>query len=138
MNNDPGMPSKCILLVEDEALVALDAEDALLEAGYDVVGPAYRLDEALDFVRGGAQFHAAVLDVNLAGSRVWPVADILFERKIPFVLLSGFGKDIGCPPSCDQAPRLSKPLCREELIEALAALFAPVRSTSRKVCLPSP
>lgn len=110
-----------VLLVEDEALIALHTQDVLCEAGYEVIGPVDRLDEALSLARS-EQFHAAVLDVNLAGELVWPVADILFERGIGFLLLTGFGFRLEIPPSCNGAPRLTKPLTRDDLLAALATM----------------
>ena len=90
------MKSSRILLVEDEALIAMDTEDALVDAGYAVVGPADRLDTALALARA-APIDAAVLDVNLAGSMVWPVATALQQRGIPYVLLTGFGAYLDAP-----------------------------------------
>lgn len=79
-----------ILLVEDEGLVAMLAEDLLAEAGHDVV-LAMRLDQALKFVCS-ENFDFAVLDVNLgAGVSSYPVARLLIERGIPFVFASGYG-----------------------------------------------
>ncbi len=110
-----------VLLVEDEALIALHTQDVLCEAGYEVVGPADRLEEALSLAQS-EQFHAAVLDVNLAGEFVWPVANILFERGIGFLLLTGFGYRLEIPPSCNGAPRLTKPLSRDDLLAALTTI----------------
>jgi DNA-binding response OmpR family regulator len=125
------MGPKRILLVDDEALVALGAEDALLEAGYSVVGPADRLESAL-LLAESEILDAAVLDVNLAGVYVWPVADALHARGVPIVLLTGFGKGLDLPPSCQRAPVLAKPLKPPELVAALEAQIARVRSASRR------
>jgi DNA-binding response OmpR family regulator len=122
-----------ILLVDDEALVALHAEDVLGDAGYEVVGPAHRLGDALSLL-DKEPFDAAVLDVNLAGEYVWPVAEQLFARKIPFVLLTGFGKGLKLPRCCARAPRLSKPLRADELIDALKGVLR-ARSPSPQASL---
>ena len=124
------MRPKRILLVEDEALVALAAEDALLDAGYVVVGPADRLESAL-FLAESEELDAAVLDVNLAGVYVWPVADALDARSVPFVLLTGFGKGLDLPPSCQRHPVIAKPLKPQDLLVALKAQLARARSASR-------
>jgi DNA-binding response OmpR family regulator len=116
------LQSKRVLLVDDEALIAMDAEDVLIDAGYCVVGPAHRLEFALKLARE-APLDAAVLDVNLAGLAVWPVADSLFARGIPFVLLTGFGRGLEIPDSCLGAPMIGKPLCAAELLGALDSLF---------------
>jgi CheY-like chemotaxis protein len=125
--------AKRILLVDDEALVALAAEDILISEGYSVVGPADRLDSALRLVENEA-LDGAVLDINLAGDYVWPVADALFERGVPFVLLTGFGKGLDLPPSCRRTPLLTKPVKPPELAAALKAQIARVKLTNRTAC----
>jgi DNA-binding response OmpR family regulator len=127
------VPPRRILLVDDEALVAMDAEDVLTDAGYCVVGPAYSLETALDLARK-APVHAAVLDVNLAGVAIWPVADLLFARGIPFILLTGFGKGLKLPNSCKDAPVVGKPLQASDLLTAIESLFPRVKSPSPQVC----
>ncbi len=125
------MGAKRILLVDDEALVALAAEDVLTEAGYVVVGPVSRVERALPLAES-AEIDAAVLDVNLAGVYVWPVAEALTARKIPFVLLTGFGKGLDAPRCCSRTPILAKPLRGPDLLAALEAQMARVRSSSHK------
>lgn len=84
----PGM--RRILVVEDEALLAMMIEDMLTEAGYEVVGPAPRLEDALELARNAA-FDIAILDMNLAGVSSIPVADVLRSRGIPYVFATGYG-----------------------------------------------
>jgi two-component system, chemotaxis family, sensor kinase Cph1 len=110
-----------ILLVEDEALIALHTEDVLLEHGHIVVGPADRLDHALALARQEV-IDAAVLDINLAGKPVWPVAEVLQSRAIGFVLLSGFGASLEVPLAFKTAPSLRKPVHPEDLLSALTQL----------------
>ena len=107
-----------VLLVEDEALIALDTADALEEAGYDVIGPADRVPSALALLETETP-DIAVLDVNLAGILVWPVAEQLLARGIPFLLLSGFGNSIEAPASLRGVPRLAKPFMPRQLLAAL-------------------
>jgi len=114
---------KRVLLVEDEALIALDAEDALQAAGFQVIGPAHQFSRAKKLAES-AEFDAAVLDISLAGVLVWPVAEILDARKIPFVLLTGFGRGLDPPPSCGRAPLLAKPLRPDDLVAALTKVLA--------------
>ena len=128
------MGAKRILLVDDEALVALAAEDILISQGYSVVGPADRLESALRLAQTEA-LDGAVLDINLAGVYVWPVADAPHARGVPFVLLTGFGKGLDLPPSCRRAPLLTKPVRPPELAAALEEQIARVRSANRKACL---
>src|SRR5262249_55134475 len=79
-----------VLVVEDEALVAMVVTDALMELGYEVVGPFGRPSDALAAIKSGP-IDAAVLDINLAGTMVYPVADELVARGIPFVFVTGYG-----------------------------------------------
>jgi CheY-like chemotaxis protein len=115
-------PKRRILLVEDDALLALDTQDVLTDAGYDVVGPAATLARALVFAET-APLSGAVLDVNLNGLNVWPVAEALHKRGIPFVLLTGFGADLEKPPYCAREPHLHKPVVPQLLVEALAGIL---------------
>ena len=112
-----------VLLVEDEALIALEVVEVLEEADYAILGPADRVPAALTLLAHETP-DVAVLDVNLAGTAVWPVAELLLARGIPFVLLSGFGNSIDVPASLRGAPRLGKPFVQRQLLEALGNLLA--------------
>jgi DNA-binding response OmpR family regulator len=84
-----------VLVVEDEALIGMLLEDELLEAGAEVVGPACSVKEALeliDQVTADGGLSAAVLDINLEGETVLPVADRLAALNVPFVFATGYGK----------------------------------------------
>lgn len=96
-----------ILVVEDEFLVATLLEDDLQQAGCVVVGPFANLASALRASRQ-ARFDLAVLDVNLNGEMVYPLADELAERQIPFIFLSGYGLQ-SVPEKYRAAPRVAKP-----------------------------
>lgn len=113
-----------ILLVEDEILIALDTSDVLTAAGYEVIGPATSLQAALALAER-EPLHGAVLDVYLAGKYVWPAAEKLAERRVPFVLLTGFGAGLDVPVEFTAAPRLGKPIDGPGLIRALGAVSAP-------------
>ena len=80
-----------MLVVEDEVLVAMLIEDMLTELGFEVLGPAMRLDAALKNGEGTIVFDLAVLDVNLANEQSFPVAHLLQERGIPFFFATGYG-----------------------------------------------
>jgi CheY-like chemotaxis protein len=111
-----------ILIVEDEMLVAMSFEDMLTELGYEVAGIASRLDSALAMARDG-NFDAAMLDVNLAGDRSFPVADLLIGRGIPFLFATGYG-----PEGIDEKYRgrlvLQKPFLADDLAAAVRGLCA--------------
>lgn len=102
-----------ILVVEDEALVAMLVEDALLEAGAEVIGPAATVAEALSLLRDGEP-SAAVLDLNLAGEASTPIADTLARMGVPFVVATGYGAE-GLPAQHAAVPVLAKPYDPEEL-----------------------
>jgi PAS domain S-box-containing protein len=82
-----------VLIVEDAVLLALELETGLSEAGAEIVGPAYELEEAMALL--DRPIDAAVLDANLNGRSVMPVAEALFKRKVPFVFATGYGETGG-------------------------------------------
>jgi CheY-like chemotaxis protein len=81
-----------VFVAEDEILIALVLQDILEELGHSVVGPAARVEDACRIARDGA-FDLAILDVKLADSEVYPVAEILEARGIPFAFATGYGRD---------------------------------------------
>jgi PAS domain S-box-containing protein len=102
-----------ILLVEDEALVAMMMRDSLVELGFCVVGPFDRAAEALACATDDA-LDAAILDVNLTGDLVYPVAERLAGRGVPFVFVTGYDAE-GIDPRFAHVPVLQKPIKREVL-----------------------
>jgi CheY-like chemotaxis protein len=116
-----------VLVVEDEFAVLLLVEDMLNELGCTIVGTATRLSDALTLA-GKAECDAAILDVNLNGENVGPVAEALDGRGIPMVFSTGYGKS-GLEPRWRERPVLQKPYRLEEFAAALsAALVNPVRT----------
>jgi CheY-like chemotaxis protein len=115
---------KCVLVVEDEMLLALDLEEGLRDLGCVVVGPAGTLRSALRLIETET-VDAAILDVNLAGERVFPVARRLAEQGIPFVFATAYA-DAGeiYPVDVQSAPRLSKPYTVQQALQTLSALVA--------------
>ena len=111
-----------VMVVEDELLIAMLIEDTLAEAGYDVVGPFSNLTDALRAARE-ATIDVALLDVNLRGERVYPVAEVLESRAIPFLLLSGYGTD-AIPATRKHWSACSKPFMPADLKRQLAELIA--------------
>jgi CheY-like chemotaxis protein len=111
-----------VLVVEDEMLVSLLIEDALSDSQCTIVGPYDRVPAALEAARTLA-LDAAVLDVNVAGTLVYPVAEALSARGIPFLLLSGYGP--GAVPIEHASWRVcSKPFRMERLMAMLAEQIA--------------
>jgi DNA-binding response OmpR family regulator len=106
-----------VLVVEDEIMVAIYVEDLLTELGFEVVGIATGLRQALPLARSG-NFDFAVLDINLAGEMSFPIADILRERGIPFLFASGYGSK-GLTEDYRSATRIQKPFVSEQLARAI-------------------
>ncbi|PZM14645.1 response regulator [Rhizobium tubonense] len=111
-----------ILIVEDEALVAMLLEDLLTEMGHEVVGPAFRIDEALKLARQ-AELDIAILDVNLSGNQSFPVADILRQRNIPFMFATGYGAE-GFRDGYRNEVTLRKPYELGDLERAIATVLS--------------
>ncbi|WP_296600652.1 response regulator [Phenylobacterium sp.] len=97
-----------ILVVDDEPLVAMLIEDLLRDEGVEVVGPASSLAQALELA-GDPGLDGALLDVNLAGEFVYPVAEILRARDVPFAFVTGYGR-AGLDPDFADAPVMPKPV----------------------------
>lgn len=110
-----------VLIVEDAVLLALELETGLSDAGATVVGPAYELEEALALL--DQPIDAAVLDANLNGRSVTPVAELLQQRGIPFVFATGYGESAGAPGGFD-APVIRKPYDVTQVAAAVAELLA--------------
>jgi DNA-binding response OmpR family regulator len=115
-----GLQGVRILVVEDEFLVATLIQDILEAAGYVVSGPIPRLAEAVKAAEVDA-CDAAVLDVNLAGHRVFPVAEVLSRRQIPFVFVTGYGSDT-LPAEHHARPSIRKPFRNQELLNVVSEL----------------
>ncbi len=111
-----------ILVVEDEMMIALLIEDALNGLGYEVVGPASKLEAAIKLARDET-FHAAILDVNIRGGDTYPVATILRERGIPFVLASGYG-GWALPPALKGHVLLQKPFTASDVETAIGTMLS--------------
>lgn len=107
-----------VLLVEDEMMIALLLEDMLAALDCEVVGPAARLDKAPQMAQQQA-LDVALLDVNLNGQEIYPVADALAAREIPFVFVTGYGRGALRAPYCN-CPILQKPFRRDDLRELFA------------------
>ena len=115
-------PRRRILIVEDEMLIAMLVEQMVLDLGYDVVGPAVSVDEALRFTQTDV-IDCAILDMNLGrGAVSTPIALVLESRGIPYILASGYG--------ATQTSRghrattvLNKPFLTDDLEKALRQIF---------------
>jgi CheY-like chemotaxis protein len=112
--------SRRVLVVEDEMLIGMLLEDMLTDMGHTVVAIVPRVNEALAAAQR-EEFDLAILDVHLNGQAVFPVADALIERGIPFVFATGYGER-GLPEQYRKRPILQKPFAKDDLEKILAAL----------------
>jgi two-component SAPR family response regulator len=124
-----------ILVVEDEFLVAMELETMLRDLGGEVIGPLGRLDEAVAIAREEA-LDLAILDVNIGGQLVTPVADALAARTIPFVFCTGYD-GATLPGRHASAPVLMKPCQAHELKEAVLSSLRDRAGPARASCPPS-
>lgn len=108
------------LIVEDEAIVAMDLELKFEQLGFEVVGLASSIAEATDLLARTSP-DIALLDANLHGERVGPIADILEKRSIPFAFASGYGRE-ALPDGFQEAELLSKPFSDARLVNVLSRL----------------
>jgi CheY-like chemotaxis protein len=113
----PGAVS--ILVVEDEFLLAEAMADALIALGVQVVGPVGDLAAALALA-SAAKIDGAVLDINLRGEMVFPLADALAERGVPYIFATGYEQD-SIPERFRAAPTVSKPVDVQALKSLLVA-----------------
>ena len=115
------LAGKRILLVEDEAVIAFAVEDMLLELGCEVVGPAFRVEEALPLADEAA-LDAAILDVNLNDQRSYRIAESLKRRSVPFLFATGYAEG-GVEWDGAEVPVLAKPYRKDQIASALQALL---------------
>lgn len=116
----PNVAGMHVLVVEDEALVAMAIEDTLEEFGCEVVGVASRIDTAKTAIRA-RDFDCAILDINVHGEPIYPVAEKLDEQHVPFIFLTGYDTKEVMQAFRDH-PVLHKPLEPWALREALARM----------------
>lgn len=113
---------RAILLAEDEFFLAMDLQEALQGAGATVIGPVASVGQALRLLEAERRIDAAVLDVNLGGEMVFPVADRLLERGVTVLLATGYNED-DLPTRFARVPRCEKPID----VAALMRILAPAR-----------
>ena len=115
-----------VLVVEDEVLVANTLEAVLRHAGCEVLGPISSLDKAVAAARH-EEIDVALLDLNLAGNKVYPVAEVLLKREIPFVLMTG-NRGEALPSGYEGRPVMFKPFPVESMLDVLRKMLERARS----------
>jgi two-component system, response regulator PdtaR len=109
-----------VLIAEDEFLVGMQLEEDLLSAGHSIVGPFSTLEKATRSSRR-EQFDLAILDINLNGDMVYPLADELLHRGVPFIFLSGY-LPADLPEKFRESPQLMKPHDPAALVKTIQAV----------------
>lgn len=122
MEIDLSLAGTRVFIVEDEALILFSLEDMLADLGCEVVASALRIDDALAKV-GVLAFDVAILDVNVAGERIDPVADLLAARGVPFVFATGYNRP-SLPPDHRERALIAKPYRTVEVEAALGAALS--------------
>lgn len=123
-SDEAALGGRRIFLVEDEALVLMLLEDILTDLGCTIVGPAERLADALAIATDPAvTIDAAVLDVNIRGEAVFPLAEALAARGVPFAFATGYGA-AGLPDHWRDRPVLPKPFDQVDVARVIARALA--------------
>ena len=112
------LSARRVLLVEDEALVAMLLETILEDMGCIPVGPAASVEDGLVMANDAESLDAALLDVNVAGRQVFPIAEALKTRGVPFVFSTGYGES-GLPDAWRGHPTVQKPFTESAIRAAL-------------------
>ena len=124
----PALTGLKVFAVEDESLVAMQLEDMLYDFGCEVVGVAMRLNRALEMAAALSEIQCAVLDVNIGGDKVYPVAERLRDRSVPIVFATGYGR-VGVNAEWQFCPIVQKPYTAGELAAHIAAAMQGARAS---------
>lgn len=108
-----------VLLVEDDYFIAVEMQRMLSKGGAQVLGPVASVDKALTLIAAHSEIDAAVLDVNLRDIMVFPVADALETRGVPFVFATGY-EGTAIPARYAHVQRCEKPVDMDKLAQVLS------------------
>ncbi len=117
------LQGKRVLVIEDEALIAMVLGDYLEQFGCVLVGPAHSLEKARALIES-KDFDAALVDANLAGKRVDELALALTQKNVPFAFVTGYGRD-ALPQGFHNAVAVDKPFTPDQVRNALEHLLSP-------------
>lgn len=112
-----------MLVVDDEYIIATDLRQGLAERGATVIGPVPSVEKAIVLILSGTHLDGAILDVNLQGQMVFPVADLLLERSVPFLFMTGYDQSV-IPERFKAIVRCEKPLQLEVLCRTMTGILA--------------
>jgi CheY-like chemotaxis protein len=118
----PSLSGRRVLVVEDEFFLADDLVQAITQLQAEVLGPVPTWEEALDLLATAGPIDLAVLDINLEDEAVYPVADALAARGVPFLFATGYDQT-AIPAQYQQVPRWEKPFDPQTLAQALPKLL---------------
>ena len=120
---DLPLQGRRILVVEDDYLIAHELASLLEEAGATILGPVPSVEDALALLDRENDVDGAVLDMNLAGTDVLPVADALSGRQVPFMFTTGYNSDV-IPARYAHVPYCGKPLDVAKVPDVVARLIS--------------
>jgi len=112
-----GLTGRSVFLVEDEVMIRMMVADMLEELGYKVAAEAGDISEAMRLAQA-TEFDIAILDVNVNGKVISPVADLIRARNLPFIFATGYGSS-GLPEEYRDRPALQKPFQIETLARVI-------------------
>jgi DNA-binding response OmpR family regulator len=115
------LPSPRFLIVEDEVMITILLEDYMEELGFKAAWQADSIESALKIIEGDSDIEGAILDVNIRGKTIQPVADALAARKIPFCFMTGYGS--AAATGYPDAPIIGKPFDIVALENTLRSLI---------------
>ena len=110
-----------VFVVEDESLVAMQLEDMLFDLGCEVVGLAMRLKRAHEMLDSGMAIDVAILDVNIGGDKIYPIAMRLRDIGIPMIFATGYGRE-GLETEWQICPVLQKPYSANQIEHSILSV----------------
>jgi CheY-like chemotaxis protein len=119
--NDRALDNLCILVVEDEYMLAMELRGHLTDAGASIFGPVSTIKGALELLDASPQIDCAILDTNLQGEMVFPVAERLQALSIPFLFTTGYDASI-IPSQFKHVERFGKPTHMSKLCQAVGKM----------------
>lgn len=122
-------PGGSVFLVEDEVMIRMMVADMLEELGYSIAAEAGEIEQALTLART-VNFDIAILDVNVNGKLISPVAEVIEARNRPFIFATGYGTQ-GLPPEYRNRPALQKPFQMEGLAAMIERTLKDSAATER-------